>query len=239
MNKEVENIQKNMQTVFEGYVNGQKFTNRDAMNQYIGKCISEGTPITDISYSSTTRYNGSNTQRPARASRGLEAIHKAQKEVSWVTYINGINQEVPDPYTSVIGYVVPFVREDININYSNANYIIEDFKARLTNRMNFLETKVFTPIRTWKYDESQVSEWLNLLSGAFQHKLEWANQRTELITEFLEDGDKFIISHIDTSALRGFRAIYSETAGFCTALLDIIKDLQKMVQCGCDGCRDK
>ena len=35
MNKQVENIQKNMQTVFEGYVNGQKFTSREEMNQFI------------------------------------------------------------------------------------------------------------------------------------------------------------------------------------------------------------
>ena len=122
MNKEVENIQKNLQTVFEGYVNGQKFTSREVMNQFIGKCISEGTPITDISYSTTTQYkpqgnDGTQQRQPSTHMRpGYNAIRRAQEEISWVTYLNNINQRVPKPYDNVIGYVVPFVREDITIN---------------------------------------------------------------------------------------------------------------------------
>ena len=235
MNKQVENIQKNMQTVFEGYVNGQKFTSREEMNQFIGKCISEGTSINDISYSTTTQYKPENQQRqPRRFARpGYDAIRRAQEEISWVTYLNNLNQRVPKPYDNVIGYVVPFVREDIVINESNAEYIIEDFKARLNDRMNFLENLVFAQIRTWKYDDCQVGQWLELLVASFQHKLDWANQRVALIEDFLNNGNEFILKHIDTSALRGFYTIYAETAGFCSALLDIIAELQKRMQCGC------
>lgn len=239
MNKEVENIQKNLQTVFEGYVNGQKFTSREVMNQFIGKCISEGTPITDISYSTTTQYkpqgnDGTQQRQPSTHMRpGYNAIRRAQEEISWVTYLNNINQRVPKPYDNVIGYVVPFVREDITINDTNAEYIIEDFKARLNDRMEFLENLVFAQIRTWKYDESQVNQWVELLFRAFEHKLEWANERVALIEDFLNNGNTFILQHIDTAALRGFYTIYTETAGFCSAMMDIIADLQKRMQCGC------
>ena len=49
MNENIAKIQKNMVTVFEGYVNDQKFDSREAMNLYIGQCISEGKPISNIS----------------------------------------------------------------------------------------------------------------------------------------------------------------------------------------------
>ena len=229
MNKTLENIQKNMKTVFEGYVNGQKFTDREDMNTYIGKCISEGLPITDLSYSSTTQYKDPVKEQAKRQFGNLpgrDAIRQAQEEISWVTYINNLNQRVPQPYSNVIGYVVPFVREEIVINESNAEYIIDDFNARLNDRMAFLENYVFSQIRTWKYDENQVIQWLDLLTSSFEHKLDWANNRVALIEEFLNNGDPFITSHIDQSALHGFHEIYAETAGFCSAIIDIIAEIR-------------
>lgn len=234
MNTEIENIQKNMQTVFEGYVNGQKFTDRNLMNAYIGECISNGTPLTDISYSTTARFNNPDINKPAnkpcrQGLAGREAIRNMQKEISWITYINNINQRVPKPYDNVIGYVVPFVREDINITESNIDLIVDDFRERLNDRMAFLENLIFSQIRTWKYDENQVNKWLELLINSFDHKLEWANNRVKVIEDFLNNGDDFIVSHIDDTALRGFYVIYSETAGFCSALIDIIRELQQDV----------
>lgn len=227
MNRTIENIQKNMKTVFEGYVNGQKFTNRELMNAYIGKCISEGLPITDLSYPTTTQYKEHAPENRQFDNRpGRDAIRQAQKEISWVTYTNNLNQRVPKPYDNVIGYVVPFVREEITINESNAEFIINDFRARLNDRLAFLENYVFSQIRTWKYDENQVNQWLDLLTSSFQHKLEWANNRVTLIENFLNDGDPFITSHIDQTALRGFHEIYAETAGFCSAVIDIIAELK-------------
>lgn len=226
MNRTIENIQKNMKTVFEGYVNGQKFTNRELMNAYIGKCISEGLPITDLSYSTTTQYKEPTPENRQFDNRpGRDAIHQAQKEISWITYANSLNQRVPKPYDNVIGYVVPFVREEITINESNAEFIINDFRARLNDRLAFLENYVFSQIRTWKYDENQVNQWLDLLTSSFQHKLEWANKRVALIEDFLNDSDPFITSHIDPVALVGFHDLYAETAGFCSAVIDIIAEL--------------
>lgn len=237
MDKNIEKIQKNMQTIFKGQVNGQTFDSREAMNQYIGQCISDGTPITDISYSSTTQYKEPDNvpagKQRAHLCPGYKSIRLAQENISWITYLNNINHRVPKPYDNVIGYVVPFVREDITINESNAEYIIEDFKARLNDRMNFLENLVFAQIRTWKYDDNQVNQWLDLLHNSFEHKLEWANGRINTIEDFLNAGDEFILDHTDVSALKGFHAIYSETAGFCSALMDIIVELQKRMQCGC------
>ena len=228
--QEIENIQKNMQTIFEGYVNGQKFTNRDLMNAYIGQCISEGIPITDMSYSTTTKYKEPSKGRYSNLPEGQEAIRRAQKEISWVTYINGIGQRVPQPYENVIGYVVPFVRENININKANIETIIDDFRDRLNDRLAFLENYVFSQIRTWKYDVNQVNQWLDLLAASFNHKLEWANKRVVLIEDFLNNEDVFITSHIDPTALVGFHDIYAETAGFCSAVIDIIAELQQALQ---------
>lgn len=231
MNRTIENIQKNMKTIFEGCVNGQKFTSREAMNAYIGKCISEGLPITDLTYSSTTQYKEPVKRQYGNGNLpGRDAIRQAQEEISWVTYINALNQRVPQPYNNVIGYVVPFVREEIVINESNVENIIDDFNARLNDRMRFLENCVFSQIRTWRYDENQVKQWLDLLTSSFQHKLEWANNRVILIENFLNDGDPFITSHIDSTALRGFHEIYAETTGFCSAIIDIIADLKNNMQ---------
>lgn len=229
-NKEITNIQKNMQTVFKGQVNGQNFTDRNAMNAYIGQCISEGIPITDISYSTTTKYKDPSKERYSNLPGGQEVIHRAQKEISWVTYINGLNQRVPKPYENVIGYIVPFVREEIDINDTNIGLILEDFKARLCDRLAFLENYVFSQIRTWKYDENQVNQWLDLFINSLNHKLEWANNRVALIEDFLNDSDPFITSHIDAVALVGFHDLYAETAGFCSAVIDIITELQQALQ---------
>lgn len=226
-NTQFNQIQKNMQTIFEGYVNGQKFTDRNKMNQFIGKCISEGTPINDISYS--TRIQ----RKPADQTGvvpGRAAIRQAQENISWITYISNLNQRVPRPYDTVAGYVVPFVREDINISIYNAELIINDFKARLSDRMEFLENHVFSQIRTWKFDESQVNQWLEGISNAFKRKLEWATMRITLIEDFLNNEDEFIVNHIDTTALRCFYDIYNETSGFCSTIIDVIAELKTHLQ---------
>ena len=229
-NTQINHIQKNMQTSFKGYVNGQKFTNRDEMNQFIGKCISEGTPINNISYSTQTQY------KPAEQTvvPGRVAIRQAQENISWITYINNLNQRVPRPYDTVTGYVVPFVREDIDINAYNKERIIDDFKARLNDRMIFLENYVFSQICTWKYDESQVNQWLEHLSNSFKHKLDWANMRVAIIEEFLNHTNEFIINRIDSTALRCFHDIYNETAGFCSTIIDVIAELKTRLQQDCE-----
>lgn len=231
MNAEIENIQKNMQTVFKGFVNGRQFTNRNEMNAYIGECISNGTPITNLSYSTTARLanSGTATEQPAgqQRSAGREAIRNAQRAISWITYINDLNHSVPEPYDTVIGYVVPFVREDINITESNADFIIEDFRERLNDRMVFLENMIFSQIRAWNYDDNQVNQWLELLIKSFNYKLDWANKRVKIMHDFVNNADEFILHHTDLTAIRGFYTIYSETAGFCSAIIDIIHDLQQ------------
>ena len=224
MNKQIQEIQKNMQTTFEGYVNGQTFTDRDAMNKFIGQCISEGKPITGISYSTSTSYvpNG-------HGLRGKAAIDHAQEEISWIKYINNVNKKVPQPYDSVIGYIVPFIHEDIHVDETNSQIILNDFKACLVKRMQFLESNIFEPIRSKNYDVSQVHSWLDNLIFTLVHKMDWANQRVKMIEKFINEmpDDKFITSHTNVEYFRCFCDIYTETSGFCSALIDICKEFQK------------
>lgn len=235
MNEQIQNIKKNMTTTFEGYVNGIKFTNRDEMNSYIGKCISEGTPIKDMSYTSSTKFNDLNKGfKPAfQQANGGDRIRKRQNEISWMQYINKLNSTVPQPYDTVIGYVVPFVHEDIFIQPNRAEDVVTDFKNRLADRMAFMENNVFTQIRTHKYDISQVCDWLDTMINSLQHKTEWCNERVTVIEDFLNGiTDTLILDNTNVSGLKAFYEIYTEAAGFCSAMMDICKEMQKEIQCG-------
>lgn len=234
MNKQIEDIKKNMTSKFEGYVNGMKFNDRNEMNAYIGKCISEGTPIENMSFSETTQYNEQPCGCNVRPTNGRKILEQKQREISWLRYINEVNQKVPKPYDTVIGYVVPFIREDIFIADSNrSEVVVNDFVNKLTERMKFMEAFIFSEIRTWKYDESQVYEWLNTLISGLQHKIEWCNQRIAVIEELCNVvTDKLLIANINVAGLECFHKIYNEAGGFCSALLDICLEMQKSLQCG-------
>lgn len=232
----IEELQENAKTKFEGFVNNKKFTDRKQMNEFIGECISTGIPITDFRYSVTTHFDqqeaSDNTcekcTKPGTSSR--DAIRQKQETVSWFTYLNKVGNCLPRPYDNIISFVVPFIHEDSVINQKT----ITDFKDHLQYIMYFLENYIFTPIRTWKYDDAQVEKWLNMLLEAFIHKCEWVDGRIEIIENFFnsKNEDKFIINHIDASELKDLHVIYTETSGFCRALIDIIKDLQNQLQHG-------
>jgi hypothetical protein len=229
MDKQIQNIQKNMTTVFEGYVNGIKFTNRDEMNSYIGKCISDGTPINDMSYSSTTKLN----RCPTKPVDGAEQICKRQNEISWIRYINELNTEVPKPYDTVLGYVIPFIHEDIFITSHRAEDVVTDFKNRLADRMTFMENRVFSQIRTMKYDISQVYQWLDTMIIGLQRKTDWCNDRAKVIEDYINNiNDTLILNNTNVPGLKAFYEIYSEAGGFCSAMIDICKEMQSRIQVG-------
>ena len=231
MNENIAKIQKNMVTVFEGYVNDQKFDSREAMNLYIGQCISEGKPISNISYSTTSKYIPAEGKRP---SEGLRKIEEKQNEISWMKMVEKLNTKVPQPYENVIAYITPFVTENVMVNEDNSAAIMEDFKQKLNRRMHFLENEVFSRIRTWKYDTKQVDQWLEKLQLSLKHKLEWSNRRIETIEDFLNklpesdnDFTNFIRNQVNITYLETFYNLYGEVAGFCSALIDIVQEVRK------------
>lgn len=230
MNEQIENIKKNMQTKFEGYVNGLTFTNRNEMNAYIGKCISENIPIENLQFSQTTSMRKCSAMG---CPNGHKQILEKQNEISWIRYINDLNKRVPKPYDTVIGYVIPFVHEDLFITPNRCNEVITDFVERLNDRLKFMEGYVFSQIRTWKYDENQVNTWLMDLISGLQRKIEWCQQRISTIEAFLNGvNDKLIVNNINGAGLEAFHKIYSEAGGFCSAMLDICLDIQKELNTG-------
>ena len=212
-----------MKTVFEGQVNDQKFTNRDDMNAYIARCIAEGTPISHMSYATKQVYD--NTQCPCQ---GKAAIDARQQTVSWMKHIHQVNRLVPQPYTNVIGYIIPYIEENLEIVSNDmSNNVVADLKTKLENRMAFLEKHIFSNIRTGQYDKSQVNEWLNLLTDGLNKKFNWAVGRRDDINTFIKNipNEEFFMNSVDLLHFTTYAAIYDEVAGFCAALMDIIKDI--------------
>lgn len=211
-----------MKTVFEGQVNDQKFTNRDEMNAYIAHCIAEGTPISHMSYATKQVYDS-----PQCPCQGKAAIDACQQTVSWMKHIHQVNRLVPQPYTNVIGYIIPYIEENLEIVSGDmANNIVADLKTKLEMRMAFLEKHIFSNIRTGKYDNSQVNEWLNLLIEGLDKKLDWAIKRRDNINVFIKTipNDEFFVNSVDLLHFTTYAAIYDEVAGFCAALMDVIKN---------------
>lgn len=214
-----------MKTVFEGQVNDQKFTNRDEMNTYIAHCIAEGTPISHMSYATKQVYD--NPQTPQYPYRGHATIEVRQQSVSWMKHIHQMNRLVPQPYTNVIGYIIPFIEENLEITSHNmSNSIIADLKTKLEMRMDFLEKYIFSSIRTGQYDNSQVNEWLNLLIDGLNKKLDWAIKRRDDIHAFINTipNDEFFVNGVDLLHFTTYATIYDDVAGFCAALIDIINN---------------
>lgn len=220
-----------MKTVFEGQVNDQKFTNRDDMNAYIAHCIAEGTPISHMSYATKQVYdNPQNPQTPQCPCQGKAAIDARQQAVSWLKHIHQVNRLVSQPYTNVIGYVIPFIEENLEIvNGDMSDNVVADLKAKLEKRMAFLEKYIFSYIRSGKYDNSQVNEWLNLLMEGLSKKLDWAVGRRDDINTFIKaiPNDEFFVNSVDLLHFTTYANIYDEVAGFCAALIDVINDIAK------------
>ena len=217
-----------MKTVFEGQVNDQKFTDREEMNAYIARCIAEGTPISHMSYSTTQVCD--NPQKPQCPCQGKAAIDARQQSVSWLKHIHQVNRLVPQPYTNVIGYIIPYIEENLEIVDGDiSDEVVSDLKAKLEMRMAFLEKHIFSYIRTGQYDNSQVNEWLNLLIEGLSKKLDWATGRRDDINAFIKaiPNDKFFVNGVDLLHFTTYANIYDEVAGFCGALIDIIKDVAK------------
>lgn len=229
MEQQIQNIKKNMQTKFQGYVNGLVFTDRNEMNAYIGKCISENIPIQNLQFSQTSSFTQANTG----GGNGVRQIQQKQQEISWARFMNDLNKRVPQPYDTVIGYIVPFVHEDLFITPQRCNEVVTDFVARLNDRMTFMENYVLSQIRTWKYDESQVDAWLDDLITRLYHKTQWCQQRINIIENFLAGHqDKLIVNNINVAGLEAFHKIYSEAGGFCSAMIDICTDIKKQLNSG-------
>lgn len=220
-----------MKTVFEGQVNDQKFTNRDDMNAYIASCIAEGTPITHMSYATKQVYdNPQNPQTPQCPCQGKAAIDARQQAVSWIKHVHQVNRLVPQPYTNVIGYVIPYIEENLEfVDDDTANDVTADLKIKLERRMAFLEKYIFSYIRSGKYDNSQVNEWLNLLMEGLGKKLDWATGRRDDINAFIKaiPNDEFFVNSVDLLHFTTYANIYDEVAGFCAALIDVINDIAK------------
>lgn len=233
MYKKMKNSIENLQSSFEGYVNGEYFTNQKDMEKFIGECLANGTPITELSYSTQYKNNSQPVhRRPTR--KGVEAIEEAQKNTSWISYLHDITPKVPNPYTNIINYLVPFVNEDITITVHNSDTIITHFKDKLSGRMEFFEKYILKEIRTWKYSDIQVNAWLQELMSKFDYKLKWATNRMDTIKPLAGSDDAFITNNIDMIYFCTFYTIYTETIGFCEAMKDIIRSY--MSDCGGCGC---
>lgn len=219
-----------MVNVFEGIVNGRKFDNRDEMNKFIGELITSGKAINELSFSHTTRpaKPGECPQCGIRTRSGRAAIENAQRKNSWTKYMYEINSEVPEPYTNVINYIVPFIREDIEINGYNWSKILDDLREKFTERMNFMEVKIFRAIQNNQYDVAQVKAWMDELCTKLKFKAEWSQKRVNELAAFLdsipETENDIIVNHIDILYLKGMHELYQETAGFCSALIDICNE---------------
>ena len=220
----------NMINVFEGIVNGHKFDNRDEMNKFIGELITSGQSINELSFSHTTcpTKPGDCLRCGTPASSGRAAIENAQRKKSWVGYVHEINSEVPEPYTNVINYIVPFIKEDITITCYNRPQLLDDLSGKLAERMKFMEYKVFQAIQNNQYDVTQVKAWMDELCTKLKFKAEWSHKRVCEITAFLdsipETANDIIINHVNTLYLKSMCDLYQETAGFCRALIDICNE---------------
>ena len=224
-------MNQQMQTVFEGYVNGRKFTDRRAMNQFIGECISSGVEISNMSYSQTTKpVCKGDCDHPCGGTKPAAII---KHPASWHKHLEKLNDIIPGPYSTVLGYIIPYVAEDIFFQSDadvDANQ--QDLEAKLTRRMEWTEANVLAFLRTGQYDTQEVKAWITSAIENLKRKIEWSNNRITQINKVLnaamenrvDNKDNFIRSRMDTRTLEAYRDMYAQVSGYCSALSDILAD---------------
>lgn len=209
----------NMETKFEGNVNGKKFTNREEMEHYIQALISNGVDITDLSFKTTTATN---------------EVHEKMEEKDHVcdfrkkVFADWIEEAKPEFIkTSFMEYLVPFVNEqnfllDSQTGEIGLDRMKKDAEEKLVRRMDLFTQIIVGAIKSGEFFIDDIKSYLLTLRDKFKAKAEWCQNRTIYFKTLIDysGGEKYV----DVYACTEGKVIYETVGGFCSAMIDIIND---------------
>ena len=96
--------------------------------------------------------------------------------------------------------------------------------------MEWAEVNVLAFLRSGRYDTQEVKAWVTSAIENLKRKIEWSNNRIIQINNAIntalenrvDNKDNFIRSRMDIRTLEAYRDMYSQVAGYCSALSDIL-----------------
>lgn len=206
-------------TVFEGSVNGTKFNNRTEMEAYIGQLMTQGKEITEMSFNTTRKAPGYKPMGPAPITGPFLCIREQ------------VELEKPVEITQdFFSYLIPFVEESVFVRDSSTHRIglegmLNDCEKKLKRRMDLFAALVVPKMKDSRFSKDEMRTILLTLRDQYNAKLSWCRNRKEVYESLIDLG----ISNgneglVNLDACRMGSAVYEMTAGFCGAMIDILKD---------------
>ena len=209
----------NLITVFEGSVNGIKFNNRAEMEAYIGKLMTEGKEITQMSFNTTRKAANPIPMGPALVSGPTLCIRDTVEL-----------QKPADIKQEFFNYLVPFVDEDVFVRDSHTHKIglkgmLDDCEKKLKRRMDLFIALVVPKMMDSRFDKDEMRTILLTLRDQYNAKLSWCHGRKDvyeaLINLGTSNGNEGLVN---LDACKMGVSVYEMTAGFCGAMIDILTD---------------
>lgn len=219
-------MDNNYVTKFEGRVNGQTFTDRPAMEAYIGKLICEGTPITEMSFNNIIR----SADKPQQNQGGFPVQgHPATLPQVPGLFVKLIEDRKPNWIkTTFDNYVVPFIDENTFIQDSREHKIgienmTNDTEKKLKTRMDLFVQLVVSAMKNKQIVKPEAKDYLLNLRDRLAAKAQWCDARAQYY-ETLIDASKGNDNLVNLWACQEGSKVYGLTGGYCHAFVDIISE---------------
>lgn len=229
------------EVTFEGVVNEVKFTNAESMNQYIQYCVDNNINIYKLHYSREQRTN-QDKQKCEKCytkcldSKGCECGIKeltSESSESPSKPSEPIIQPWPEPYRTLIDYIIPFVKEEAFSDDDGQNdRVIEDAIQKLTKRMEYVEENI---ISNDTLDIVHYMELARPIIDRLTSKISWCTKRIKEIDENnsnLDERIRRLNAELDTLTSQQIRNnaikdLYDEVGGYSSVIIDNLMDSPK------------
>ena len=214
-------------TIFEGIVNGQKFTDREAMETFIGKLVTNGQPITQLEF---------NTQLGSPEALNCPICSDGKPQAVKGLFRMELERNKPEfAHGDIMQYMIPFVKEEVFVEDSQTHKIgmekmLEDCEAKLHRRMDVFVKLVTSRIGQPRFVQEEIRAFILELRDRYQAKAAWCKSRVEFYTGLLAvDGENPGL--INTYACEMALKVYTLTNGFCAAMVDICTENLNTLSC--------
>lgn len=216
-------MEKQYISEFVGYVNDQKFTNRQDMEAYIGKLICAGKPINQISFGTNVRAaNNTPLIRP-------QVLQEPQGRPAR-NFVADIEQDKPSYLgkQTFMEWLVPYIKEDAFILASSTRTqpieaIVDDTNVKLNARMDAFVNLVAARLHDESYSKEDKIKYLLELRDRLSAKSNWCAERLKFYNDLI-DASKGDDELVNLWACELGAKVYQTTYGFCAAFVDVLSD---------------
>ena len=209
-------MEKQYVSEFTGVVNGQKFTNRQDMEAYIGRLICAGQPITQLSFGHNIVTKDKHPLDPTGGPR------------QYRNFAADIEQEKPIKDQTFMEWLVPFINEATFIEMARTrntpiDSVVDDTNNKLNARMDAFVNIVAARLHVDVYRKEDKIKYLLELRDRLSAKSKWCAERLNYYNNLI-DASKGDDKLVNLWACELGAKVYQTTYGFCAAFVDVISD---------------